>query len=117
MRNPQIPGTAILTLETENTFIAEMLKGLAIMPTLIIEFRYDWDGEYGAPCTHEFSCTFDIKNKKDYSNDVHDCILDLLDSKEDDFIQTFLDELWSCWYEYATDYVDAQIEYRSQYGY
>ena len=54
MRNPQIPGTAILTLETENTFIAEMLKGLAIMPTLIIEFRYDWDGEYGSPCTHEY---------------------------------------------------------------
>lgn len=117
MRNPQIPGNATLTLETENTFIAEMLKGLAIMPTLIIDFRYDWDGEYGAPCSHEFSCTFDIQNKKDYSDEIHDCILDLLDSKEDDFIQTFVEELGSCWEEYANDFLDAEAEYRSQYRY
>ena len=117
MRNLQIPGNATLTLETENTFIAEMLKGLATMPTLIIKYTYDWDGEYGAPCTHEFSCTFDIQNKKDYSSDVHDCILDLLDSKEDDFIETFLEELWTNWGEYATDYLDGLDEHRSQYGY
>ena len=117
MKNPQIPGNATLTLETGNSFIAEMLKGLSVMPTLIIEYRYDWDGEYGTPCTHEFNCTFDIKNKKDYSDDVHDFILDLLDSKEDDFIQNFLDELMTNWSEYATDYLDAMDEHRSMYGY
>ena len=88
------------------------------MPSIKIEYRYDWDGEYGAPCKHEFTfIKISIKNKSDYASEIHDCILDLLDSKEDDFIETFLDELWTNWGEYATDYLDGLDEHRSQYGY
>ena len=118
MVNKIIPYNTTITLELEGTFLEEQLKGLSIMPSIKIEYRYDWDGEYGAPCTHEFTfIKIYIKNKSDYASEIHDCILDLLDSKEDDFIETFLEELWTNWVECSTDYLDGLDEHRSQYGY
>jgi len=115
MVNKIIPYNTTITLELEGTFLEEQLKGLSIMPSIKIEYRYDWDGEYGAPCKHEFTfIKISIKNKSDYASEIHDCILDLLDSKEDDFIETFLEELWTNWGEYATDYLDAESEYRAR---
>ena len=114
----KIPFNTNITLELEGTFLEKHLKGLAIMPSITMEYRYDWDGEYGAPCPSEFSFVqISIKNKSDYSDEVHDMILDLVGEFEDNMKAEFLDELTTNWGEFATAHLDAEAEHRERWGY
>lgn len=114
----RIPFNTNITFGLQGTFLEKHLKGLAIIPSITIEYRHDWDGEYGAPCPGEFSfIQISVENKSDYTDDVHDMILDLVDKFEDNMKDEFLDELTVNWGEFATDYLDAEAEHRERWGY